>query len=534
MAKGEPKRGFAASRPASRAATLVALVVSVLAAAGPVTAGTLVQNVTLPHGGITRYFDYYVPDGLPAAPVPLLFVLHGGTQSNKLLGLTASVEFAAIADEERFVVIYPNGTNPTTGLSGPSGSFNWNDCRADAGSSTTTADDVGFIGALIDWAAATFEIDLDRVYATGASNGGLMSYRLAFEGSDRIAAIGAVVANLPANSECPATPARPVGVLVMNGTADPFMPFDGGTILGNTGVVQSTAATRDFWRAFLAPSPTPTHVDVPDVDPSDASAVSVDAYCHGAQGAAVALYTVFGGGHTMPSIAHPVPPSFAFLGPQNRDLEGARVIWRFTRRHRRTGCGPCEAWDASTQACAAVPRTGCRRSTAPPRTIFRVRDRTGLERDRVAWKWTRGEATGIEDLGDPLAESDAALCVYDESGNVPRLVFRTVAPGGESLCGTSSRWRKVGNGYRYRDTTRIPDGVFTVRLGASASSNAKVSYAATGSNLAGRSFGMPAPPLVLPLRVQLHVQGGMCFEARYSAGGVLANAPGRFKGRAEP
>jgi len=498
-------------------------------------AGTWVQNVTLSHDGITRYFDYYVPDGLPATPVPLLFVLHGGTQSNKLLPFSAYVEMQDIADDEAMILVQPNGTDPTTGLSGPNGNFNWNDCRADAGGSTTTADDVGFIGALIDWAAGAFAIDLDRVYATGPSNGGLMSYRLAFDLSDRIAAIAAVIANLPADSECAAAPSQPRSVLIMNGTLDAFMPFNGGTVLPGQGLVQSTAATHDFWRSFLGTNPVPVSVKLPDIRVGDESTVSSQAHCGGAEGTDVRLYTVKGGGHTIPSIAHPVPPSASFLGPQNRDVEGPVEIWRFLKQHSRTACGLCEAWDGATASCVAAPRSDCRRSTRPASSLLSVTDKSDDSRDKISWKWSHGEATGLADLSDPFSTSDYALCLYDESGMNPALLFRAVASGEQAVCGAPWHWAALagGKGYKYLDQNEIPEGVFQLDLRTGDAGKARVAIKGAGENLSGRSYGMPTPPLSFPLRVQLQIEGGACFEASYSGAGALRNEPGRFKARAD-
>lgn len=142
--------------------------------------GTLVQDATLEHEGQTRFFDYYVPADLPEGPVPLLMVLHGGTVDAKATALAETAEFRDIADREKLIVVYPNGTSAATGETGPSGSFNWNDCRSDAGAAGTEADDVGFVDALIEWADAAFAIDPQRVFATGVSNGGLMSSRSSY------------------------------------------------------------------------------------------------------------------------------------------------------------------------------------------------------------------------------------------------------------------------------------------------------------------------------------------------------------------
>ncbi len=190
--------------------------------AGPVSAqacvaersGTLVRNLTLEHDGLIRYFDAYVPDGLPDSPVPLLFAFHGGGSNKNDFHFVRACEYMRLADQELFIVLYPNGTT-RTGETGPGiGVFGWDVCRIQISDPPhRVEDDVGFVNALIDWAATSHNIDLERVYATGASNGGRMSARLAFELSNRIAAIGVVMANLPVPRECLELPANSSAVL---------------------------------------------------------------------------------------------------------------------------------------------------------------------------------------------------------------------------------------------------------------------------------------------------------------------------------
>lgn len=319
-------------RPPTPFAVAIALVASVACVATD-AAGAFLESEMLAHDGLTRWYDAYVPDGLGETPVPLLVVLHGGTQSNDVMRAGASLELRTLADRERFVVAFPNGTSSTDGTSGPSGSFNWNDCRSDAGPAATAADDVGFVAALIDALAARFPIDADRVYVAGASNGGMMAYRLALELSDRVAAVAASIANVPANSECRDAPLEPVSVLIMNGTADRIMPWAGGQVGGNRGLVVSAEATRDFWRERLGTSDPPQHTDFPDLDPTDVGTVSSDRYTGGRGGAEVLFYRVEGGGHVPPSIAYPAG------GAQNRDVEAVHEYWRFLSTHRRTRGG---------------------------------------------------------------------------------------------------------------------------------------------------------------------------------------------------
>ena len=125
----------------------------------------------------------------------------------------------------------------------------------------------------------------------------------------------------------PRSSANPLAVLIMLGTVDPRAMWEGG---GNG---LSAYETRDFWRALLGTDEIPTHDDVSDIDPSDDSSVEIDVYSNGAEGSAVAFYTVNGGGHRYPSIAHDDLLSPENFGPQNRDIEYTAEIWNFLRDH---------------------------------------------------------------------------------------------------------------------------------------------------------------------------------------------------------
>ena len=296
--------------------------------------GTLFEKNTIrdPQGRI-RYFHYYVPERLPAAS-PLVILLHGGSQdySQILQQNSAQNEWLKISDEHNFLLVIPNGTEAGTGNTSGTNQH-WNDCRADAPEVETDADDVGFISNLIDWAIRKYGIDPSRVYATGASNGGMMSYRLAAELSHRIAAVAAFVANLPRNTECSAAP-RPISIFICNGTKDRWMPWEGGEVKKG-GQVISAGATRDYWIRHNSTNTQPSHVtQYRDLDSDDRSTVRSEIYEKGLQGSEVAFYTVTGGGHTIPSIRHVLSRVVEWIvGPQNHDVEGAREAWKFLSRH---------------------------------------------------------------------------------------------------------------------------------------------------------------------------------------------------------
>ena len=311
------------------------------------SAGTWFEEQTIEHGGLTRYYRYYVPDFEPPGGYPVLFVLHGGGgDMRSFLDNGTHAEWPEIADEEGLLLIVPNGVNAETGDTAGDDQ-NWNDCRADAPAVETGADDVGLISALIDWAAGSFEVDLQRVYATGSSNGGLMSYRLAFELGDRIAAIAPFIANLVAVSEC-RDPRWPIPVFICNGDAEEkYMPWAGGCVFDKTdctrGAVLSAEATRDFWIRWNNTSRESVEtIDYPDLDPDDDTTAESSLYDRGQEGAEVIFYTIHGGGHVTPSIDHRrsrLALALLGLGLQNHDIEGSREAWAFLSRHRLTEPG---------------------------------------------------------------------------------------------------------------------------------------------------------------------------------------------------
>ena len=294
------------------------------------------HNGTLAHDGQQRYFRLYLPAKQQERP-PLVILLHGGTQSmNKIFRRHAGAtrEWPVLAEEAGFLLLVPNGVNVRTG-DAKGNHQNWNDCRAAvAGSGAgSSADDVGFIRALIDRMATRFHIDRNRVYVTGASNGGMMSYRLAIELGDEIAAAAVFIANLPVDNECRQA-TRPVPMMIVNGTGDSVMPWNGGAVKGGGGRVQSAQETLEYWlRVNRVDRSGAQTTRLADVSGNDKSRVTRTRYPAAPGGADVLFYTVEGGGHTMPHARHLVPGllRMTLLGHQNRDFDSVRAAWEFLR-----------------------------------------------------------------------------------------------------------------------------------------------------------------------------------------------------------
>ncbi len=198
-------------------------------------------------------------------------------------------------------------------------------------------------------------------------------------------------------------------------------------------------------------------------------------------------------------------------------------------------CAPCEQCDV-IDGCVATPAVGCHATVAPRGSSLVLRDRPVDTSDRITWKW-RGQATTETDVGDPTTTDAYTLCLFDESGSAPSLVFRASAPAG-GTCGNASCWRRVESGgslkrFKYSDRDRTPDGLATMSVAPGTDGRAKIVVGGRGILLSSRPAGLPSPPVDLPLRAQLLRGGGACWEATYSSAGVRRNQPGLTSARSD-
>jgi len=239
---------------------------------------------TLEIGGRTRFYFVHTPpayDGKKS--LPLVLVLHGGGQSPESAEWMSGM--SAKADSENFLVAYPKGTGRLSRMP------TWNSGNCCGYALVNKVDDVAFLGALIDKLKREYSVDSKRVYVTGISNGGMMSYRLACEAAEKIAAIAPVEG--AQNVEC--SPAAPVSVIVFHGTADHLVDFDGGTTKFQVGPVRtdnSVASAVSFWAREDACA------EKPQVE--ETSAVHTHFYAGCKDGTAVELYAIQGGHHNWP------------------------------------------------------------------------------------------------------------------------------------------------------------------------------------------------------------------------------------------
>ncbi len=268
------------------------------------------------HDGQEREFILYIPESYTGAEaVPLVLNFHGyGSNATEQMWYG---DFRAIADTAGFIVVHPQGTLLN-------GITHWNVGGWTAGS---TVDDVGFVDALLDSLEWAYNIDASRIYATGMSNGGFMSFLLACQLSDRIAAIAPVAGSMTPDTYNACNPQRPVPVLQIHGTADPVVPYTGALW---TKPVE-TALT--YWEEHNQCTPTPEITALPDVDESDGSTVERVLYAGGEQGTEVLHFKVEGGQHAWPGSIYGGPGT-------NWDINASQEIWKFFSRFTLEGALP--------------------------------------------------------------------------------------------------------------------------------------------------------------------------------------------------
>jgi polyhydroxybutyrate depolymerase len=267
-------------------------------------AGT--ESKTLEFGGRTRTYLVHSPKGDDGkTPLALVLVLHGAVQGatnvQRMSGMSAK------ADKEKFLVAYPNGTS----RSGLAPTWNAGACCGYA--QTNQVDDVGFLRALIDKLEHDYTVDPKRIFVTGISNGGMMSYRLACELADRIAAIAPV----EGAQDIDCRPSRPVSVLIFHGTADILVPYNGGTTpfqIGPKRTDTPVSSTVAFWVNQNGCSKTPRR--------EQTNQQRIDTYTGCKDATGVTLYTIRGGPHMWPG---------ARLS--NNDVPATDIMWAFFTAH---------------------------------------------------------------------------------------------------------------------------------------------------------------------------------------------------------
>ncbi len=261
-------------------------------------------SLTLSHGGLTREYLLYVPSSYDGnSQFPLLFNFHGygGTSSSHMY----AADMRTLADQKKFLLVYPQGSMDSYG------SPHWNSSLP-GGDNKSTADDSGFVEAMITSISSSYQVNATRIYACGYSNGGMMSYFLGGSMSDKIAAIGSVSGTmLDGNPD----PASPVPMINIHGTADYVIAYTGGDGAG------SISSVLTYWAEKNGASSIPA---VTNLTSGTSTIVEKSLYSDSSGTPWVEHYKVVGGGHVWLDL----------------DINGSNandLIWDFFSKHALSG-----------------------------------------------------------------------------------------------------------------------------------------------------------------------------------------------------
>jgi polyhydroxybutyrate depolymerase len=260
--------------------------------------------------GLNRKYRLYIPDSYDGTQsVPLLFNLHG-YGSNSLEQMLYA-DFRGIADTAGFIIACPEGVPDLFG------SLSWNTFGL------STVDDIGFFNQFIEFISGQYEINQDRIYSTGMSNGGFMSYDLACGLNNKITAIASVTGSMNVIRINDCFPGRPVPVMQIHGTADATVPY-----IGNLAFSPIDTVVR-FWYQHNECFPIPEVDELPDINPNDNCTATHFVWQAQGTAATVEFYKINGGGHTWPG-------AIVNLNITNMDFNASVEIWRFFSQYKLT------------------------------------------------------------------------------------------------------------------------------------------------------------------------------------------------------
>lgn len=295
-------------------------------------------------GGVSRTYTYYVPamyDGSTA--VPLVVNLHGLSGSS--VAQENYEDFRKIADTANFIILHPQGTGAFALLVG------W----SSMGTVASGQADRDFLISLLDTIQAKLNINSNKVYSTGFSQGGFMTYNLGCLHSERFAAIAPCSGKISADHFSACAPTHPLPVIHIHGTNDGLIAYTGGDI-------QDVETLVQYWACFNNCDPTPAVETLVDNNPNDGCVPIHYTFSGGTDGATVEFYKIDNGGHQVPSEL--VTLNEYGIGNRNRDFTAANVIWKFFRKYSldQLTSAPVETCSSTLNPISSVDENGVNES----------------------------------------------------------------------------------------------------------------------------------------------------------------------------
>lgn len=256
----------------------------------------------LRHDGEDREYQLYIPNSYNGSfPVPILLNLHGfGGSASEFM---VEADMRPLAESDTFILVYPQG-------SCLDGSSHWNPCPI-GGGNISDADDFGFIEAILNEISSEYNVDPNRMYAAGYSNGGMMAYGLANYKSELIAAVASVSGTM---LDCIGSTTHPIPVIHLHGTADGVIPYNG------NGVYRSVQSVLDHWIDFNNTTKTPSV----NADNTGGLPIEHFVYDQGDSSVSVDHYKYIGGEHV-------------WFNSTYQGQNASQLIWNFVSKYDING-----------------------------------------------------------------------------------------------------------------------------------------------------------------------------------------------------
>jgi polyhydroxybutyrate depolymerase len=295
-----------------------------------ILSGCLSKREIFEYNGQSRSYILHLPPSYNGIDeMPLVVVLHGGG------GNAGNIEqvtgFSEKADTEGFIVVYPDGSGILDHTL-----LTWNGGFCCGYALEHNIDDVGFIRALVEYLQEHYAIDRNMIYATGISNGGIMTYRLGAELSDVFAAIAPVSGSIGGKATEDSSlwvipkPNYPVSVIVFHGMMDGRIPYNGGqpTVNDTRGAFSYLSVNESilFWVNHNNCS------IVPSRNTSESGNIIVDTYTNAEKGTEVVLYSIVNGGHAWPGGKKGSEKG----DDPNEEISATDIMWEFFKAHPKS------------------------------------------------------------------------------------------------------------------------------------------------------------------------------------------------------
>lgn len=257
---------------------------------------------TISHDNQVREYMLYVPSSYNSAnPTPVVMNFHGfGGQAAEYMNYA---DMRSLADAENFILVYPQGTCLD-------GSSHWN-TSLPGGDNKSSADDFGFIEALINDLNSGYNINQERIYACGYSNGGMFAYGLANYKSNLVAAVASVSGTM---LDFNAPTSHPMPVIHLHGTNDGVIPYNG------TSDWSSAQSVIDYWVNFNNTITTP----ITDSDSNGGMTIEHYLYDQGDSSVSVEHYKYVGGDHV-------------WFNNTYQGKNAAQLVWSFLSKYDING-----------------------------------------------------------------------------------------------------------------------------------------------------------------------------------------------------